>query len=291
MLRSEGQTGYCQVSSDPVVARASLHMWEEPCISGKEGSGTVFFSGCNLRCVFCQNHDISGGAAGITITVRRLADIFIELQDRGANNINLVTGTHFAAKIIDALKLARADGLKLPVVYNTSSYEKPETIDMLAPYVDIWLPDLKYRSSALAHDLSYASDYFDVATEALRAMVSSNERRFGEGAGFDERGIMTHGVIVRHLCLPGHVDDSKRVLRYLHETYGDRIYISIMSQYTPIRAIEGYPELSRKLSRDEYGRILTFAERIGISSGFIQEGEAASESFIPPFDLSGVIKQ
>lgn len=285
--RTAGKKGYCLESDRLMVARAALHIWEEPCISGTRGSGTVFFSGCNLRCVFCQNHELSSAKAGIEITTGRLADIFLELEDKGAHNINLVTPTHYSVHIIHALELARSHGLSLPVVYNTGGYESVEAVRMLEGYVDVWMPDFKYRSDEYARRYSGAPDYFERASKALRTMVDLTKGRFA----FDDEGIMTKGVLVRHLCLPGLAADSKRVLRFLHENYGDSIYISIMSQFTPVTDLSDYPEINRKLSDEEYSRIVEFAEKIGIEQGFVQEGETAKESFIPMFDGEGVLKE
>lgn len=287
--RAEGQTGFCGVGSNLVCARAALHMWEEPCISGKEGSGTVFFSGCNLRCVFCQNYNISRAGTGKEISIERLSQIFLELQEKKANNINLVTGTHYIPQIVEALKLAMQDGLSIPVVYNTSSYESVEALRLIAPYVDVWLPDLKYKSDECGMRYSKAPDYFEVASKALAFMVSDiSEKKKGMACEFNEKGIIQCGVIVRHLVLPGNVADSKRVLRYLHETYHDQIYISIMNQFTPSTDLTNYPEINRRLTEEEYQRVIDFAEKIGIEKGFIQEGETCKESFIPEFDLTGV---
>lgn len=283
--RVDGHTGFCGADARLRVARAALHMWEEPCLSGTEGSGTVFFSGCNLRCVFCQNHSISHAEAGEFITVERLSDIYLELQASHANNINLVTPTHYVPQIIESLDLARAKGLRLPVVYNSGGYESVDTVRMLKGYVDVWMPDFKYRSDELAARYSGAADYFERASEALAEMVSQT----GGVNLFDENGIMTKGVIVRHLVLPGHVDDSKRVLRYLHETFGSSIYISIMNQFTPVTDLSAYPEINRTLTEEEYSRTVEFAERIGIEQGFVQDGPTALESFIPEFTGEGVL--
>ena len=265
------------------ISRAALHMWEEPCVSGEKGSGTVFFSGCNMKCVFCQNKEISTGGFGREITVERLADIFLELQDKGALNINLVTPTHYTLQIIDAVKMAREKGLKLPIVYNTSSYEKVETIKMLEGVVDVWLPDFKYMDNAVAKKYSKAADYVDCATVAIDEMVRQQPE-----CVFDKDGIIQKGVIVRHLVLPGNLINSKQALRYLHDTYGDSIYIGIMSQYTPCTDLDEYPEINRRLTEDEYERIIKFARKIGIEKAYIQEGKCAEESFIPPFDNEGV---
>jgi len=281
--RDAGQVGYCGVTSELRVARAALHMWEEPCISGEAGSGTVFFTGCNLRCVYCQNYHIAHAKQGKAITVERLAEIFGELQAKGALNINLVTPSHYVPQIVAALTLAKAQGMALPVVYNSSAYEKVGVLRLLEGLVDVYLPDLKYVDSSISKKYSHAADYFAVATTALAEMV----RQVGEPF-FDDQGIMQRGVIVRHLMLPGCMDDSKAVIRYLHETYGDRIYISIMNQYTPLSQVARYPELNRKITPEEYDELVNYALDLGVEQGFIQEGDTASESFIPDFDNEGV---
>ncbi len=282
--RRKGQRGYCQETGELVVARAALHMWEETCISGKEGSGTVFFSGCNMGCVFCQNYSIARSKVGKPISVKRLARIFLELQEQGANNINLVTPTHYVPQITEALDMAKQEGLRLPIVYNTSGYEKTETIQMLKGYVDIYLPDFKYMEEELAKKYSHAPDYPAYAKEALEEMVS----QVGS-LKFDEKtGRMKRGVIVRHLVLPGHVKNAKAVIRYLYETYGERIMISIMNQYTPMEQVKDDPLLARKVTKREYERVVDYAMELGVECGFIQEGEVASESFIPEFDGEGV---
>lgn len=275
--------GFCGESHELRAARAALHFWEEPPISGTVGSGTVFFSGCTLRCIFCQNANIASGHHGKEIPSERLSEIFLELQEKGAANINLVTPTHFLPHIKEALILAKDKGLAIPIVYNCGGYEKAETLALLDGLVDIYLPDYKYRSPILAEVFSAAKDYPKVAEKALREML----RQVGNPL-FDENGMMKRGVIVRHLVLPGHTDDSMDVLRFLHENFGDDIYISIMSQYTPVKKFEKYPALSRRLTTYEYQKVVRFAEKIGITRGFLQSGEAAKESFIPAFDLTGI---
>ena len=289
------------------AARAALHMWEEPCISGDAGSGAVFFSGCTLGCVFCQNHSIAAGSVGKTISTERLAEIFLELQDQKAWNINLVTAGHFAPQVVHALELAKSQGLHLPIVYNTSGYEKVETLRMFEGLVDIYLPDFKYLSAELAGVYSHAEDYPQVAKPALQEMVrqvgsAQFEIVSGENSGMvtdelltdvdygdSELERMLRGVVVRHLVLPGHVEESKNVIRYLYEMYGERIYISIMNQYTPMPEIEEhYPELGRKITPQEYDEVVDYAIEIGVENGFIQDGETAKDSFIPEFDTSGV---
>lgn len=281
--REAGQKGYCKTGSKLTAARAALHFWEEPCISGEKGSGAVFFSGCSLGCVYCQNRTISGGEEGEEITVPRLAEIFFELKEKGAWNINLVTPTHFVPLIREALILAKEQNLDLPVVYNCGGYERIETLGMLEGLIDIYLPDFKYLSSALAKKYSFAPDYADIAKEAISEMF----RQTGLSV-FDTDGRMTKGLIVRHLLLPGQLADSKRVLRTLFDTYGNQIYYSIMNQYTPLAGLEQYPELNRRVSSEAYEELIDFAVDLGIENGFIQEGGTAEESFIPAFDGEGL---
>ena len=282
--RLAGQTGYCGANDQIVVARAALHMWEEPCISGNVGSGTVFFGGCNLKCVFCQNHSIAIGDCGKEIPLFRLVEIFLELQAKGAANINLVTPTHYIPQIRDALLLAKEQGLSIPIVYNSGGYESAEALRLLKGLVDIYLPDFKSVSPQLSRHYSHAIDYFEQASFALAEMYA----QVGTPLFDDQTGMMKHGMIVRHLLLPGQTKDSKKVLRYLHETYGNNIYISIMNQYTPLPQVAAIPELNRKVTSEEYDRVVNFALRLGIENAFIQEGETAEESFIPPFDMEGV---
>jgi putative pyruvate formate lyase activating enzyme len=276
-------TGYCGVKNTIRVARAALHFWEEPCISGEEGSGAVFFTGCNLRCVFCQNYQIARAEQGKEITVERLAEIFLELQAQKANNINLVTATHYVPQVAEALSIAKTKGLHIPVVYNCGGYELVETLKLLEGLVDIYLPDFKYVDNERAKRYSRAEDYPEVAKKALAEMVRQQPE-----AEFDERGIMTKGVIVRHLMLPGGIKDSKAVVNYLYETYGHQIYISLMNQYTPLPHVADYPEIDRKLKKFEYDRLVDYAISLGVENGFIQEGETAKESFIPAFTNEGV---
>lgn len=279
----EKTTGYCGVTKTLRVARAALHFWEEPCISGTEGSGAVFFAGCNLRCVFCQNYEIAGGQQGKEITVQRLAEIFLNLQEQGANNINLVTGTHYVPQIAEALAAAKEQGLGLPVVFNCGGYERVETLRMLEGLVDIYLPDFKYMDSERARRYSHAPDYPETAKSALAEMVRQQPEPI-----FDERGMMRKGVIVRHLMLPGGIKDSKAVVEYLYGTYEERIYISLLNQYTPLSHVAAYPEINRKLKKCEYDRLVDYAISLGVENGFIQEGETAEESFIPAFTNEGV---
>ena len=282
--RSAGKKGFCGMDERIYLARAALHMWEEPCISGKEGSGAVFFSGCSLGCGFCQNRRISRGQSGKQITIEHLVDIFLNLQEQKANNINLVTAGQFLPQVAEALKRAKARGLHIPVVYNSSGYEKTEMLNMLDGLVDIYLPDLKYMSSRLGERYSHAADYFETASAAIAEMV----RQTG-GPDFDDKsGLMKKGVIVRHLVLPGCTADSKKVISYLYHTYGDRIYISIMNQFTPVCELSFFPELNRRITAREYEKIVDYALDIGVENGFIQEGNTAEESFIPEFDGEGL---
>ena len=281
--RAAGQTGVCGVSSEIKVARAALHYWEEPCISGKKGSGAVFFSGCSLHCVFCQNREISDGKAGKIISKERLSDIFLELKAKGANNINLVTPGQYIPDIVWAVTDARRRGMELPIVYNTSGYENADELKQLEGIVDVYLPDFKYMDSALSAKYSRAKDYPSVAKQAISEMVRQQPRVVID----DATGLIQNGVIVRQLLLPGHVNDAKAILKYLHDTYQDSIYISMMSQFTPI-ALKDYPEINRTVTKREYERLVDYALKIGITNAFIQEGDVAKDSFIPAFDCEGV---
>lgn len=281
--RLAGERGVCGAGEAVKAARAALHFWEEPCISGERGSGTVFFSHCCLQCVYCQNSPISRGWAGKEISSGRLAEIFLELQQKGAHNVNLVTPTHYLPQIAAALKQAKQEGLSLPIVYNTSGYEKGESIALLQGLVDIYLTDFKYLSPCLSDKYSDAADYAFWAKQALCEMVSQT----GE-AIFDAEGMMQKGVIVRHLLLPGCLSDAKSVVRYLFKTYKNRIFYSLMNQYTPVGRLLGYPELDRPVSSSEYESLVDFAVDLGVENGFIQEGQTAKESFIPLFDNEGI---
>ena len=281
--RDHGQKGYCGQTYELYVARAALHMWEEPCLSAKGGAGTVFFSGCNLRCIYCQNHEIAAGHAGKAISIERLSEIFLELQRKGAKNIDLVTPSHYTPAIREALLLARQGGLRVPVVYNCGGYESVETIKSLEGLIDIWMPDFKYADAGLAKSFSMAEDYEETAKRALAEMVRQKPQTV-----FDGDGCMKEGVLVRHLVLPGHINNSKKVLSYLWETYKDRICVSIMSQYTPVRESKDYPELNRSLTKREYEKVLAHALKLGFTNAYIQEGRADKKSFIPAFDLTGV---
>lgn len=315
--RLSGDTGYCGQTAEIRAARAALHMWEEPCISGSNGSGAVFFSGCAMKCIFCQNHDIAASSSGRVISSERLSEIFLELQDKHANNINLVTPSHFVPQICLALKRAKNEGLHIPVVYNTSSYENVDTLRMLDGLIDVYLPDLKYMSSELSLRYSNAPDYFKTACSAISEMyrqvgtpefeIENEYDNVPESSVYNmehdhepastadpdspdisESEIIKKGVIVRHLCLPGSTDDSKAVLKYLYDTYNDDIYVSIMNQYTPMSTLLKDPLLGRRLSKDEYNDVVDFCISLGMENAFIQDGDTASESFIPSFDYEGL---
>lgn len=280
--RNSGKIGYCGELSQIRVARTSLHQWEEPCITGAFGSGTVFFSGCSLKCIFCQNHNIADNSVGQAFSIEELAEAFLRLQEKKASNINLVTAGHFVEQIIQAIRLAKEKGLSIPIVYNSSAYETVESLRKLDGLVDVYLPDCKFYNKEISKNYAKAADYFEVAKAAIAEMV----RQAGEPVFDNETGNMIKGVIVRHLVLPGHTKDSMEILKYLHETYGNQIYVSIMNQYTPVIEQKEYPNLNRCVTKREYQKVLDYAIELGIENAFIQEGETAKESFIPEFDCS-----
>lgn len=284
--RKAGRTGFCHADDGIRVARAALHRWEEPCISGKGGSGTVFFTGCGLGCVFCQNHEIAAGGKGELVSIVRLAEIFLGLQEAGADNINLVTPDHYVTGVAEAVLTAREKGLVLPVVYNGSGYEKREVIRNLEGIIDVYLTDFKYMDPEPAARYSAAPDYPERAKEALAEMVRTVGRPV-----FDEAGMMRKGVIVRHLLLPGHKKNARAVIRYVYETFGDDVYLSLMNQYTPFERLRGRPEygnLCRKVTKREYASVVDYAVGLGVRNAFVQEGDTVGESFIPAFDGEGV---
>lgn len=282
--RNNGEIGACKSGNKIKIAKAYLHMWEEPSITGVNGSGTIFFSGCNLRCIFCQNYFISELNNGVEIEVSEFAQICLNLQNEGATNINLVTPTHYIPLIIEGIKMARERGLVIPIVYNSSGYERVETIKLLDGIVDIYLPDFKYYDDKIAFKYSRCNDYFKYTSEAIREMVRQKPR-----CKFDKNGNMQSGVIVRHLILPGNKDDSKKVLRYLYDTFGNRIFYSIMNQYTPVRKCK-YDELNGRVEESVYDEIIDYAWTLGIRKAYIQEEGTVSESFIPKFDYKKTIK-
>ena len=307
--RNANQIGFCKASNEVTVARASLHLWEEPPISQGSGSGTVFFSHCNFKCVFCQNYNISqeginssstlnklpnqemqkincpSSVIGMNISIERLAEIFIELQDKGANNINLVTPTHYVPQIIEALKIAKKNNLTIPILYNTNSYDSIETIKLLDGYIDVYLPDFKYFNDKYSVKYSNAKNYSSNAMQVIDEMV----RQVGTPV-FNEDGIMVKGVIIRHLMLPGLLFDSKKVVDYIYTKYGDSVYISLMNQYVPMFNACNYPEINKPLNPRHYDSLVNYALELGVKNGFIQDEGTNTTDFTPSFNLDGVKK-
>ena len=293
--RLAGRIGYCNVTADLFAARAALYYHEEPVISGSRGSGAVFFAGCNMGCVFCQNYAIAKAMTGTQLSSGRLTEIFLSLQEQGAHNINLITAEHFLPQVIRSLRDAKDQGLTLPVVYNTGTYERVEAIQALEGLVDVWLPDFKYISPRLSLAYSHTPDYFQYASKALQEMVRQcPEPLFSDGSHTldapddADDPLMVRGVLVRHLVLPGSTQDSMDILKYLHDTYGDQIVISIIKQYTPMPQVKDDPDLGRKLSSEEYEKVVDYAISLGITNGFIQEEGTASRRYIPAFDGTGI---
>ena len=281
--RNKQIKGVCNSTNTVKIARAALHFWEEPCISGENGSGTVFFSNCNLKCVFCQNHEISSEGAGKEISIERLAEIFIELQDKGANNINLVTPTHFVPQILEALKIAKINGLSLPVIYNTNSIDTVDTLKALNGNIDVYLPDFKYFEDKYSLKYSKIKGYSKNAIEVIEEMV----KQVGIPK-FNENGIIEKGVIVRHLLLPGLLFDSKKIVDTVYNKFGDDVYISLMNQYTPMFNAKLYPEINRNINEKTYDSIINYALSIGVKNGFIQDLGTNSKEFVPDFNNEGV---
>ena len=277
--RNNNEVGFCNAPNKIKIARYSLHYYEEPYISGNKGSGTIFFSCCNLKCIYCQNYDISTKNKGKEISIEEFANICIKLQDAKALNINLVTPTMYIPLIKEGLMLAKEKGLKIPVVYNTSGYEDVEALKELDGLIDIYLPDFKYYDDKLGEDFSLVKDYREITQKALEEMYRQ------VGKPIIKNNIMKKGLIVRHMLLPTHIEDSKKIIRYLYDTYKDNIYISIMNQYTPIRKIQKYKELNNTVTDEEYDELVNYACDLGITKAFIQEGETSKESFIPDFDI------
>ncbi|MPQ43999.1 radical SAM protein [Clostridium tarantellae] len=281
--RLNNKLGFCKATNVIKVARAKLHFWEEPAISGKNGSGTVFFSNCNLRCVFCQNHIISSEGFGKEISINRLSEIFLELQNQGAHNINLVTPTHYVPQIIKALDIAKKNGLTIPIVYNTNGYDSLETIKSLNGYIDVYLPDFKYFNNKFAIKYSNANNYSNNILNILNEMFS----QVGS-VQFNSLGIIKKGIIIRHLMLPGLLFDSKKIIDSIYKTFGDDVYISIMNQYTPTYKAKEYSEINKPLNNKHYICLINYALNIGVINGFIQDSGTNCESFIPEFNNDGV---
>lgn len=274
--RIKGQTGKCKADATIKISLADLHYFEEPCISGKNGSGTVFFTGCNMNCKFCQNYEISQLRQGKLISIENLAEEYLKLQARGANNINLVTGCIYVPQIIESLKLAKQKGLQIPIVYNSSGYEKKETIQMLEGYVDIYLPDFKYYYDSLAKDLSGIDDYFQTATVAIKEM----QRQVGNPQ-FDENGILQKGLIIRHLVLPNHLQNTKQVLKWIQKNMGKEVYVSVMAQYFPEYKARQREDINRKLTKAEYEQIEEYINKLGIQHGYLQDLEENEKQYVP----------
>ena len=276
--RIENKVGRCRAGKDVKLALASIHKFEEPCISGENGSGTLFFSGCNLSCVFCQNYKISQEGKGVEITIPQLADEMIKLQEKKVHNINIVTGFMFVPQIIEAIKIARGKGFNLPIVYNTSGFESVETLKLLEGYVDIYLPDFKYFYDELGEEYSKVTNYFNIATEAIKEMKRQQPKDI-----INNDGIMQKGVIIRHLVLPNHIRNSKRVLKYIKDTFGKDTYISVMAQYFPSNKAKEYSNINRKLTEEEWNQILDYIDILNLENGFLQELEDDEEKYVPNF--------
>ena len=277
--RKSGQMGRCKCNDKLKVALAALHFYEEPCISGKNGSGTIFFSNCNLNCVYCQNYEISQLGKGKEITVTELADLFIKQQEKGAHNINLVTPTSYVNEIIEAIDIAKRNGLKLPIIYNTNSYENIETIKRLEGYIDVYLPDLKYYSDSLAKQYSNVNNYFNIATQAIQEMykqVGSTE--------FDENGLIKKGIIIRHLILPNHILNTKHILKWIKENMSKGICVSIMAQYFPTYKAKELEAINRKITQKEYKEVEDYLYCLDLENGYIQELGEHEEEYVPKWD-------
>ena len=278
--RTSGKTGICKSKDTVKIAKFSLHKYEEPCISGKNGSGTVFFSNCNLKCIYCQNYEISQLGKGTEISIEKLAEIFLKLQEKKANNINLVSPTSYAIQIIEAIKIGRKSGLNIPIIYNTNGYENIETLKLLHGYIDVYLPDLKYAENIIAKKYSKVDNYFEIATNAIKEMYNQVGKVI-----LDDKGIIKKGVIVRHLILPNHIENSKKVLNWINDNLPKDIFVSIMAQYFPTyKAIED-KDLNRKLNRKEYIRIVGFLEKINIKNGYLQEIGMNEKKYVPNWNV------
>lgn len=281
--RLDGELGFCKATADVKIAKVSLHQWEEPCISGTMGSGTVFFSNCNLKCVFCQNHKISNEGNGKIVSINRLSKIFLEHQKCGAHNINLVTPTHYVPQIIEAIIIAKKEGLSIPILYNSNAYENLDTIKALKGFIDVYLPDLKYYKDKYGVKYSKAPNYFNVASEVITEMVS----QVGE-AKFDDNGLIQKGVIIRHLMLPGLLFDSKKIIDFIYKSFNNSVYISLMNQYTPMYNAFKYPEINKPLNSNHYDSLIDYCLNLGIIKCFIQESGTSSKCFVPDFNLRDI---
>ena len=279
--RNEGKIGRCRAGKDVKIALASIHNYEEPCISGKNGSGTVFFSNCNLNCIYCQNYEISQLGKGKVITIEHLAEIFINQQNKNVNNIDLVTPTMYVPQIIEAIKIAREKGLNIPIIYNSNGYENVETIKMLDGYIDVYLPDLKYYSNEISKKYSNVDNYFETAVAAIKEM----QRQVGNPV-FDENGIIKKGVIIRHLILPNHILNTKNILKYIKENFDENTYISVMAQYFPTYKAKENDKINRKITKKEYKEVEEYLYCLNLKNGYIQELGEHEEEYVPTFDLS-----
>ena len=279
--RTKNQVGRCKSKGTVKVALASIHNFEEPCISGRNGSGTVFFSNCNLSCEFCQNYEISQQGLGKEISIERLAEIFIEQQSRGADNINLVSPTSYAVQIIEAIKIAKNNGLKIPIIYNTNGYENIETLKLLEGYIDIYLPDLKYAENDLAKKYSKIENYFEIATSAIKEMY----RQVGKNE-YDENGIIKAGIIIRHLILPNHTENSKKVLKWIVENMPKNITVSVMAQYFPTYKAKEIKDINRKITKYEYQKIENYLYSLDLENGYIQEMGNNEEIYVPKWEIN-----
>lgn len=280
--RLKGETGYCNAGKNIKAAKAMLHMWEEPCISGQRGSGAVFFSNCSMACVFCQNFGISQKHSGKEMSVEDLADVFIKLQERGANNIDLVSPTHYVPQIIEALQLAKSNGLSVPVIYNSNGYENIETLKYLKGYIDVYLPDIKYFSSAYSTKYSKTPDYFKYASEAVIEMFKQ------VGSPVLEGGLIKKGLIIRHLLLPGLLSESKKILDWISQNLPKSIYISLMSQYVPMYDAHKYPEINKRVSQKSYEWLVDYSISIGLENGYMQDCNSAQTTYTPDFNNKGI---
>ena len=277
--REDGKLGRCKSSKNVKIALYSIHNYEEPCISGKNGSGTIFFSNCNLNCVFCQNYEISQLGRGKEISTSELADIFLEQQKRNAENINLVTPTSYVTQIVEAIDIARKRGLNLPIIYNTNGYEDVQTLKELKGYIDIYMPDFKYAENSLAKKLSNVDNYFEIATQAIKEMY----KQVGIPS-INNRGVMTKGILIRHLVLPGYIENSKKVLKWISKELPNDIYISVMAQYFPTYKAKQYDKINRKLTNDEWQQILDYIEELNIQNGYVQELGEHEEEYVPKWE-------